>query len=77
MQIRRPGLSFLSAAFFSLSIRASQGPLKPDKVDAFDKEKALTFDRGLFDQRLQMRFPRGRHCNDYARMSRRFHKFRS
>jgi hypothetical protein len=23
------------------------------------KEKALTFDRGLFDQRLQMRFPRG------------------
>jgi hypothetical protein len=31
------------------------------------KEKAPTFDRSLFDSRLQMRFTRGRHCNDYLR----------
>src|ERR1700761_5231140 len=75
MRIRRPGLSFLSAPFFSLSSRLTRTAQRR-QGGVFDKEKALTFDRGLFDQRLQMRFPRGRHCNDYARVSRTFHEFR-
>jgi hypothetical protein len=33
------------------------------------KERAPTFDRSPFDSRLQMRFPRGRHCNDYSRLA--------
>jgi hypothetical protein len=68
-----PGPALICDSNHALSglARKAQGPLRPDKAGAFDKEKALTLDRGLFDQRLQMRFSAGRPCNDYARISRK------